>query len=157
DKIPYSVGRRTGPKASGSAPYQAKKQSKDKGIKHCQKHFCRLLPIHNVQQCKDNARNQNSGRSPVSFFKRFEQDSSEDHFFCNSCPDSKINQRPKQCKRYLILRKQSPVSGDQYYPQLTRAHTVRTGLFQCPAALLFSPRTSSTRRSSALQGTETAA
>ena len=42
------------------------------------------------------------------------------------------------------------------YPQLTRAHTVRTGLFQCPAVLLFAPRTSSTRRSSALQGTETA-
>ena len=43
------------------------------------------------------------------------------------------------------------------YPQLTRAHTVRTGLFQCPAVLLFAPCTSSTRRSSALQDTETTA
>ena len=36
---------------------------------------------------------------------------------------------------------------DYCYPQLTRAHTVRTGLFQRPATLLFAPRTSSTRRS----------
>ena len=43
------------------------------------------------------------------------------------------------------------------YPKLTRAYTVRTGLFSCPAVLLFTPGTSSTRRSSALQGTQTAA
>ena len=43
------------------------------------------------------------------------------------------------------------------YPKLTRAYTVRTELFECPAVLLFAPRTSSTRRSSALQGTQTAA
>ena len=43
------------------------------------------------------------------------------------------------------------------YPKLTRAYTVRTGLFRCPAVLLFAPCTFSTRRSSALQGTQTAA
>ena len=43
------------------------------------------------------------------------------------------------------------------YPKLTRAYTVRTGLFSCPAVLLFTPGTSSTRRSSALQGREAAA
>ena len=43
------------------------------------------------------------------------------------------------------------------YPKLTRAYTVRTELFECPAVLLFAPCTSSTRRSSALQGTQTAA
>ncbi len=43
------------------------------------------------------------------------------------------------------------------YPKLTRAYTVRTELFPCPAVLLFALCTSSTRRSSALQGTETAA
>ena len=41
-------------------------------------------------------------------------------------------------------------------PKLTRAYTVRTGPFPRPAVLLFAPRTSSTRRSSALQGAETA-
>ena len=43
------------------------------------------------------------------------------------------------------------------YPKLTRAYTVRTELFECPAVLLFAPCTSSTRRLSALQGAETAA
>ena len=43
------------------------------------------------------------------------------------------------------------------YPKLTRAYTVRTGLFECPAVLLFAPCTPGTRRSSALQGTQTAA
>ena len=43
------------------------------------------------------------------------------------------------------------------YPKLTRAYTVRTGLFECPAVLLFAPRTPGTRRSSALQGTQAAA
>ena len=43
------------------------------------------------------------------------------------------------------------------YPKLTRAYTVRTGLFECPAVLLFAPRTPGTRRSSALQGREAAA
>ena len=43
------------------------------------------------------------------------------------------------------------------YPKLTRAYTVRTGLFECPAVLLFAPCTPGTRRSSALLGAETAA
>ena len=29
----------------------------------------------------------------------------------------------------------------QLYPKLTRAYTVRTGLFECPAVLLFAPCT----------------
>ena len=37
------------------------------------------------------------------------------------------------------------------YPELTRVYTVRTGLFECPAVLLFPPCTSSTRPSGALQ------
>ena len=44
-----------------------------------------------------------------------------------------------------------------FYPKLTMAYTVRTELFECPAVLLFPPCTSGARRSSALQGTETAA
>ena len=42
------------------------------------------------------------------------------------------------------------------YPKLTRAYTVRTGLFECPAVLLFAPCTPGTRRSSALRGTQAA-
>ena len=44
-----------------------------------------------------------------------------------------------------------------YYPKLTRAYTVRAGLFPCPAVLLFAPCASGTHRSGALQGTQTAA
>ena len=44
-----------------------------------------------------------------------------------------------------------------YCAKLTRAYTVRTGLFECPAVLLFAPCASGTRCSSALQATQTAA
>ena len=77
-------------------------------------------------------------------------------------PDAKVCRSISRMQQYYQYLKQNP----QFnlinipliiYPKLTRAYTVRTGLFECPAVLLFAPCTSGTRPSSALQGTQAAA
>ena len=62
----------------------------------------------------------------------------QDGFFSlNSRPYAEIPRRPKAYKATILQFCNTWPT----YPKLARAYTVRTGLFECPAVLLFAPCT----------------